>query len=130
MTEPAAQARRAFLVGLREDGSPTCHPMVALEKDGAPAFSAYRKSVKVRNFERDPRAAVILLDDWQAPPANAQLVTGVMEEIDSLTLTSPTSQSDSETLAVPQGVADRAQARVSEGKRLYLRLRPDDRHGA
>src|SRR5262249_33822205 len=34
MVQAKNEARRAFLFGLREDGSPTCHPMVAIEREG------------------------------------------------------------------------------------------------
>lgn len=115
--------RRGFLFGLREDGSPTCHPMVAHEQDGAPAFNTYRKSVKAQNFLRDPRAAVLLLDDWQVPPSTAQVVTGVMEEIDPIVRAEAPAEGGPG--AVPQSVADRVQRRVAAGKRMYFRLRPE-----
>ena len=123
MTDTAKASRRAFLVGLREDGSPTCHPMVAIERDGAPAFNTYRKSAKARNFLRDPRAAAMLLNDWQAPPSTAQMVTGIMEEVD---LPAPDIPAERGALDVPETVSDRAQRRVAEGKRMVFRLRPAD----
>ena len=117
-------SRRAFLFGLREDGSPTCHPMVAVELGGAPAFNTYRKSAKARNFERDPRAAVVLLDDWESPPSKALVVTGLMEETDSVTRGDAGSTSvEGAVTEVPQSVTTRVQRRVDEGKRIYLRLR-------
>jgi putative heme iron utilization protein len=100
--------------------------MVALEIDGAPAFNTYRKSVKTRNFVRDPRAAVVLLDNWQTPPSEAQIVTGAMEEADPLPPSDAASASVEGVIAdVPQSVAARAQRRVDEGKRIFLRLRTD-----
>ena len=126
MTEnKIAASRRAFLFGLRADGSPTCHPMVALEKDGAPVFNTYRKSVKTRNFQDDPRAAAVLLDDWSTPPSAAQVVTGVMEEIEPIDpAAASATQAAEPTLHVPDSVKDRVQRRVDAGKRIFLRLRP------
>jgi hypothetical protein len=98
--------------------------MVAVEIDGAPAFNTYRKSVKTRNFARDPRAAVVLLDTWESPPSKAQFITGVLEETDAA------ARSDAEPASVegairevPQSVTSRVQRRVDQGKRIYLRLR-------
>lgn len=98
--------------------------MVAVEMHGAPAFNTYRKSAKVRNFVRDPRAAVALLDNWESPPSEAQVITGLMEETDPLPRTDGGSASAEGAVSdVPQSVTSRVQRRVDEGKRIYLRLR-------
>jgi hypothetical protein len=123
VTENTGRARRAFLFGLREDGSPTCHPMAALEKGGAPVFNTYRKSAKARNFLRDSRAAVVLLENWHTPPSRAQVLTGVLEEIDAIDLPPfATGVDAAELRGVPQRVAQRAQQRLAAGKRVYFRL--------
>jgi hypothetical protein len=118
------EARRAFLFGLREDGSPTCHPMVAIEREGQAVFNTYRKSAKARNFQHDPRAAVVLLPDWQAAPCEAQVLTGVLEETDPIGAGQADDGGTGEGVAgVPQTVSARAQRRVDDGKRMYVRLR-------
>jgi hypothetical protein len=114
--------KRAFLFSLREDGSPTCHPMMSLEKDGAPAFNTYRKSAKTKNLVRDPRAAVVLLDNWSVSPSTARCVTGVMEETAPIAPAAPPPDR-AETGSVPTGVVSRVNNRVAEGKRIYLLLK-------
>ena len=126
MTHAVTATQRAFLLGLREDGSPTCHPMTGVMIGDEPSFNSYRKSVKVRNFLRDPRAAVVLLENWQVPPSAADIRKGVMIE------TSPPGQTGTaaekvadEILAVPDSVRDRVQQRVDAGKRIYFRLKTE-----
>ena len=115
--------RRAFLLGLRADGSPTCHPMVAVEQDGEFVFNAYRKSAKMRNFLRDPRAAAVLLESWQTPPAAARRLAGVMEEIDGAAAAA--GGDGAQLQAVPDRVLERVRQRVESGKRTYFRLRSE-----
>lgn len=122
MTDIKTESRRAFLFGLREDGSPTCHPMVALDTEKGLVFNAYRKSAKARNFLREPRASLVLLPDWRTPPSKAQMLTGSMEEIAS---PRPMAAAEGESLPVPDGVAGRAQQRMAEGKRMFFRLRTE-----
>jgi hypothetical protein len=62
MPSPVAEAflrehTRTFLVTLRPDGAPTCHPMVGFWQDGALWLNTYRKSAKARNLMRSPRTA-------------------------------------------------------------------------
>src|ERR1700740_610318 len=118
MSDNTIQPRRAFLIGLRDDGSPTCHPMVAVESEGEIAFNTYRKSAKTRNFQRDPRAAVVLLDNWQVAPSSAQLLTGSLQEVESTPAATPAPPPAAEAGGIPisRGAAERARKRVSEGK--------------
>jgi hypothetical protein len=51
---------RAFLLGLRSDGSPTGWPMVAFYSGDALEFSTYRRSQKVRDYERNPSAGCVI----------------------------------------------------------------------
>jgi hypothetical protein len=131
MSDNTIQPRRAFLIGLREDGSPTCHPMVAVESEGEIAFNTYRKSTKIRNFQRDPRAAVVLLENWRVAPSTAQLLTGSLLEVESNRAATPAAPPPAEAGGIPvsRGAAERARKRVSEGKRVLLRLRQDGPRG-
>src|SRR5215472_8052093 len=71
-----ARSTRAFLISLRRDGSPTAHPMTGLSGDGRMLFNTYRKSAKARNLERDPRAAVVVVDGYADPAPQAVAVEG------------------------------------------------------
>ncbi len=99
--------------------------MVAIERDGALLFNSYRKSAKSRNFLRDPRAAAVLLDDWQAPPAAARVVTGDLEQIDGGADAPRAGEGHGEAHAAPDYVVERVQRRVETGKRVFFRLRTE-----
>jgi len=123
------KGKRAFLFGLRADGSPTCHPMVGIEQDGALHFNTYRTSAKAQNFLREPRAAAVVLDDWTTPPAEAKTLAGVMHEVEPPV--APGSEAAGGEVAasgpatVPASVTERVQRRVSTNKRMYFRLRTE-----
>lgn len=51
---------RAFLVGVRADGTPTGWPLIAFYTGTALEFSTYRRSQKVRIFQRNPNAACVI----------------------------------------------------------------------
>lgn len=59
--------RRAFMITLRKDGSPTAHPMAAFYGGGALYVNMYRASAKARNLGRDDRVCCVL-----ATPADAE----------------------------------------------------------
>ena len=119
-------ARRAFLIGLREDGSPTCHPMTAVMVGDEPSFNTYRKSIKVRNFLRDPRAAAALFENWTAAPATADIRKGTIVETDAPGRTDADTDAVAASLKdVPDSVKQRVQARVDAGKRIYFRLKSE-----
>jgi hypothetical protein len=119
MSETTTQGRRAFLVGLRSDGSPTCHPMTAGGADGEVRFNTYRKSAKAQNFLRDPRVAVVLLDDWTDPPSAAVVMAGALEPTGG-PMPSPEGLS-----AVDLANLAHARKGLIEGKRMVFRLRSD-----
>ena len=57
MIPPAAERflgshTRTFLMSVRPDGAPACHPMVGVWRDGALYLNTYRKSAKVRTSEK------------------------------------------------------------------------------
>src|SRR5262245_53884483 len=70
---------RAFLFTRRKDGSPTIHPMIAFFADGRVTMSTYRKSVKARNVERDPRAACLVVNGYGEDDVRGVLVRGRAE---------------------------------------------------
>ncbi len=118
---------RAFLVTLRTDGGPTAHPMGLIPRDGRIYFNTYRKSAKVRNIERDPRACCLAASPDDDPDFAAVAVSGragvvPAEAVPESLLTGGSSSS--------MGAEDleRVRARLRTGKRVYLevqrRLRP------
>ncbi|MBM3670970.1 MAG: hypothetical protein FJW86_02105 [Actinobacteria bacterium] len=117
---------RTMLVTLRTDGSPTIHPMVGLWRDDALWFNAYRKSVKTRNIERDPRVCCLVLggDDDLVPPAI--VVHGRAELLPPGTIMPGT---DGSAPAAPAGVSGgmvrKVASRLETNKRGLFRVVPD-----
>lgn len=109
---------RGFLVTHRKDGSPTIHPMTAFFADGRVTMSTYRKSVKARNVERDPRAAVLIVNGYGGDDVRGVLVRGRGGIRLAEGAAMPTS-----TSAAPKvsgGVAGRVAERMASGKRIFL----------
>ena len=101
--------------------------MTAIIIEGHPAFNSYRKSVKVRNFLRDPRAAAVLLENWVASPLTADIRSGRMEETPAPEAPDPDAGAVASSLRqVPDSVKQRVQRRVDAGKRIYFHLRPEN----
>src|SRR5581483_11453607 len=114
---------RTMLVTLRSDGSPTVHPMVGLWGDDALWFNTYRKSVKVKNIERDPRVCCVVLggDDELVRPAvvihgNAEVMPPgtLMPTITDGSVPRPSQVSD----AIVRKVSDR----VKTSTRILVRV--------
>ena len=109
---------RGFLVTRRKDGSPTIHPMAVFFANGRVTMSTYRESVKVRNVERDPRAAVLVVNGYGGDDVRAALARGRGEIRRAEGAAMPPS-----TRAVPKvsgGVAGRVAERMASGKRIFL----------
>jgi len=115
---------RAFLLTRRKDGSPTIHPMVAFFADGRVTMSTYRKSVKARNVERDPRAACLVVNGYGEDDVRGVLVRGRAELRRAATPRMPGSTSET-TPKVSAGVAGRVADRMATGKRIFLDVVPD-----
>lgn len=49
------EGKRMFMVTLRKDGAPTCHPMARFYADGMYLLNMYAASQKHKNLDRDPR---------------------------------------------------------------------------
>jgi hypothetical protein len=50
-----SKGKRMFMVTLRKDGSPTCHPMARFYNDRMYLLNMYAASQKHKNLDRDPR---------------------------------------------------------------------------
>jgi CTP:molybdopterin cytidylyltransferase MocA len=111
---------RAFILTLRPDGSPTAHPMTALLSDDSLAFNTYRKAVKARNVERDPRVAAVYLAGYGSEPPAGFVVEGQAElrRSEALPLRGRSAG------PVSESVASRANQRLQSGKRVLIGIRP------
>jgi PPOX class probable F420-dependent enzyme len=121
-----AHHTRAMLVTLRSDGSPTIHPMLALWRDGALWFNTYRKSVKARNMERDPRVCCLVLGGIDELTRPAVVVHGDAELMPSGTRV-PDALNDGPVIA-PRGVTpsivSKVEDRLATAKRAVFRVVP------
>jgi hypothetical protein len=114
---------RAFLLGTRADGSPTGWPMVGLYQDDTLEFSTYRRSQKVKDFERNPRACCVVA------PADGDRALVLRGQCHVITEQSAPTTRVTETpsdVRVPDAIAGRARARMESGKRLVLRFTPTE----
>ncbi len=67
---------RTFMVSLRRDGSPTCHPMARFYADRRYYLNMYASSAKHKNLERDPRVAILVTTSSDDPDFKAVLLRG------------------------------------------------------
>jgi hypothetical protein len=116
-----ARHTRAFLLTRRRDGSPTIHPMTAFFADGRVTMTTYRKSVKARNVERDPRAAALVVNGYGKDDVRGVLVSG-RGALREGALAIP--GGGSEAPKVSEGVTERVAARMAAGKRVFLDVEP------
>jgi len=112
---------RTFLVTVRPDGAPACHPMVGLWHDGALYMNTYRKSAKARNIAREPRVACVVTTADDAPRFRAVVLRGRAEVVDA-----PAAMPGRAPAPVGDAVVGRVRARLAEGKRVVLRVVPDE----
>jgi len=111
---------RTVLLGTRADGSPTGWPMTGLATDVGLEFSTYRKAQKVRDFERSGAAGVVVHPEHE----QALVLVGRVEvRHDQHVPSGGADQARPETRAA--GVADGAQQRMAEGRRIVLAFTPD-----
>ncbi|HJQ85827.1 MAG TPA: pyridoxamine 5'-phosphate oxidase family protein [Candidatus Binatia bacterium] len=126
MIPPAADAflrehTRTFLVTVRPDGAPACHPMVGFWRNGALYINTYRASAKARNLLAEPRVACVVVTDDDARPFRGVVLRGRAEIADV-----PAVQRSDRPAVVGHDVADLVQARLAAGKRVLVRIVPDD----
>jgi PPOX class probable F420-dependent enzyme len=118
---------RAFLLTRRRSGGPTGHPMtLRLTPEGDLLFSTYRASAKARNVAREGRASCLVTTPWDDPSPSWVLVTG------PAVLLGPeandawrTSVGGPAVAGVGPEVASTVEARLADGKRVLLRIRPE-----
>lgn len=72
---------RTFLVSLRKDGSPTCHPMARFHARGELYLNMYASSVKHRNLSRDQRVCCLVSTRSDAEHFEAVVMTGRAREV-------------------------------------------------
>jgi len=113
--------RRAFMITLRKDGSPTCHPMAGFYGGGALYLNMYRASVKAKNLGRDDRICCVL-----ATPYGAVFADEVPEGL--AWARNPRSGGSQEKPEIPpeeeRKIGDTA-GRILRGKRTVFEVSPD-----
>ncbi|HWL41881.1 MAG TPA: pyridoxamine 5'-phosphate oxidase family protein [Ilumatobacter sp.] len=75
------QHGRTFLVTLRKDGSPTCHPMARFHARGELYLNMYASSAKHRNLTRNPRVCCLVATRSGAERFEAVALSGEAREV-------------------------------------------------
>jgi len=73
--------RRAFMITVRKDGSPTCHPMAGFYGGGALYLNMYRASAKAKNLGRDNRICCVLATPYGAEQFAGAVYKGRAREL-------------------------------------------------
>src|SRR5207249_1741639 len=105
--------------------APTCHPMVGLYLEGALYLTTYRKSAKVRNLTADARVACVVVTPDDDPEFRGVALRG-RAEILAAGAVMPWTPEAPRPAGTGAGVARLVQSRVAEGKRVVVRLVPDE----
>jgi PPOX class probable F420-dependent enzyme len=116
---------RTFLVTLRPDGAPTCHPMVGLWREGALWLNTYRKSAKVRNLTAEPRVACVVVTDDDEPRFRGVVLRGRAEVVPLEAAPAGRPDSGARAPGVGAEVTEHVRARLAEGKRVLVRIVPE-----
>jgi hypothetical protein len=74
-------SRRLFMITLRKDGSPTCHPMAGFYGGGALYLNMYRASAKAKNLGRDDRVCCVLTTPYGAEHFQGAVYKGHAREL-------------------------------------------------
>jgi nitroimidazol reductase NimA-like FMN-containing flavoprotein (pyridoxamine 5'-phosphate oxidase superfamily) len=120
-----ASQRRIIVVTNGPGGLPHPVPMnYGVDDEGRIVITAFRKSQKIRNLERDPRASLLVEsgDAYAALKsviayADAEIIYDFEQVLANMRLIR-----SSETLVVPAGSAMDAQVRASMAKRVVVRF--------
>jgi PPOX class probable F420-dependent enzyme len=123
--ELLARSRRSFLFTLRADGSPTAHPMTAQFEGSKLAFSTYRKSIKTRNAQRDPRTCTLVLEAYPGP-GRTLVYRGAAEIVEGDAAVSMLDTAKRSHSATAPSLAQRSIDRLAEGKRIVLAIDPEE----
>lgn len=118
---------RAFLLTKRASGGPTGHPMtLRVSAEGDLLFNTYRASAKARNVAREGRASCLVTTRYDDPAPSWVLVTGPAELLPpSENHVWSTSVGGAPVAGVAAGVGGKVSARLADGKRVLIRLRPE-----
>jgi PPOX class probable F420-dependent enzyme len=116
---------RTFLVSVRPDGAPACHPMVALWHEGALYMTTYRKSAKARNVMREPRVACVVVTDDEAPRMTAVVVRGRAEILPAGSQMPWAATPAPRVAGAGVEVGREVAAKLAEGKRVVMRVVAD-----
>jgi nitroimidazol reductase NimA-like FMN-containing flavoprotein (pyridoxamine 5'-phosphate oxidase superfamily) len=95
--------------------------MVGFWRGGALYLNTYRKSAKARNIMRAPRVACVVVTDDDDPSFRGVVLRG-RAEIVPATLPAPGPR----PAHVGDDIARLVQARLAEGKRVLVRIVPDE----
>lgn len=133
--------RRAFMITLRKDGSPTAHPMAAFYGGGALYVNIYRASAKAKNLGRDDRVCCVVATPADSEQFEAAVYSGharelTLEEVfadevpEGLAWArNPRSGGSQEQPDIPpeqeRRIGDTA-GRIKRGKRIVFEISPDE----
>jgi PPOX class probable F420-dependent enzyme len=121
------EQRRIILITIAPDGMPHPMPMnYGVDAEGRVIFSTFRKSQKVRNVERDPRASLLVESGATYPELKAVILYTAVEIIDDpaemrAAMSVMRATADIAASVDPQR---KAQIEASMAKRVVLRCTP------
>lgn len=119
---------RSFLLTRRASGAPTGHPMtLRVTGDGDLLFNTYRASAKARNLTRDPAVSCLVTTAADDPDPRWVLVTGTAEVLDRDEGIQAWARSTGGPAVTVRAevVGDTVRARLADGRRIVVRLRPE-----
>jgi nitroimidazol reductase NimA-like FMN-containing flavoprotein (pyridoxamine 5'-phosphate oxidase superfamily) len=118
---------RTFLLSVRPDGAPTCHPMVGFWRGGALYLNTYRRSAKARNIMGASRVACVVVTNDDDPRFRGVVLRGHAE---ILPARAPDPERQAADAPRPAGVgaevARLVETQLAEGKRVMIRVVPDE----
>jgi len=127
---PAVEAflrkyNRTYWLTLRKDGSPTAHPMSGIYEEGRLAYTSYKRSIKNRNVDRDPRTCVLGVNGYGPESDSPQAVTlkGVAVILDGAGAPGRLGREQSEE---ESGGTNRARTAIAAGRRAVIDIVPTE----
>jgi nitroimidazol reductase NimA-like FMN-containing flavoprotein (pyridoxamine 5'-phosphate oxidase superfamily) len=117
---------RGFLITRRRDGSPTAHPLTPLWAEGAIHFNTYRKSAKVRNLRAHPQVACVVTTADDDPSYFALECRGTAVVLDLADIPDSILGVDDNGEVMDAADLARVRKNVASGKRIYLRVVPEE----
>ena len=121
------EQRRIILITIGPDGMPHPMPMnYGVDGEGRVIFSTFRKSQKVRNVERDPRASLLVESGATYPELKAVILYCAVEIVDDPEAMRPLMSVMRATSEVSASIdpGRKAQIEASMAKRVVLRCTP------